>query len=385
MRKGLAWLGILFFVTFSAAAQEAPFTVNAPSAVLMEESSGMILFSQAPDEKRPPASITKLMTMLLTMEALEKGQVKLTDQIAVSEYAASMGGSQIWLEPGEKMTLHDMLKAIAVVSANDASVAVAEHLAGSAEAFAKKMNQKAKALGMKNSYFANPNGLPPEDGSQGCVTTALDIAILSRELLKHPKILEYTSIWMGTLDARPEPALVNTNKLVHFYEGCDGLKTGYTTESKYCLSATAKKDTLRLVAVVMGAENTKIRNAEITKLFNYGFSQLISQKVARKGQNLGKAKIKGGTLEEVSVLVANDLLAVQRRDSEGKVALELSIDKEIQAPLKKGQRLGWVTARSEGKELGKVALLAQKDVPKASFFVMIGRFFRDLFRSFFGG
>jgi D-alanyl-D-alanine carboxypeptidase (penicillin-binding protein 5/6) len=385
MRKGLAWLVILFFVTFSAAAQEAPFKVNAPSAVLMEESSGMILFSQAPDEKRPPASITKLMTMLLTMEALEKGQVRLTDQIAVSEYAASMGGSQIWLEPGEKMALHDMLKAIAVVSANDASVAVAEHLAGSAEAFAKKMNQKAKALGMKNSYFANPNGLPPEDGSQGCVTTALDIAILSRELLKHPKILEYTSIWMGTLDARPEPALVNTNKLVHFYEGCDGLKTGYTTESKYCLSATAKKDTLRLVAVVMGAENTKIRNAEITKLFNYGFSQLISQKVARKGQNLGKAKIKGGTLEEVSVLVANDLLAVQRRDSEGKVALELSIDKEIQAPLKKGQRLGWVTARSEGKELGKVALLAQKDVPKASFFVMIGRFFRDLFRSFFGG
>lgn len=386
MRKGLVALvlTLIFFAGLSFAG-EAPFEVKAPSAVLMEATGGLVLFSQEPDQVRPPASITKLMTMLLTMESLERGQIKLTDKIAVSEYAASMGGSQVWLEPGERLTLHDMLKAIAVVSANDASVAVAEHLAGSVEAFAKKMNQRAKQLGMKNTYFSNPNGLPPEDGTRGCETTAMDIALLSRELLKHPKILEYTSIWMGTLDARPEPALVNTNKLVHFYEGCDGLKTGYTSQSGYCLAATAKKDSLRLIAVVMGAESTKVRNAEITKLFNYGFSQLISQKVAKKGQNLGKAKVVGGVSEEIALFAAEDLVAVQRRDSEAKVTLHLSVNKELKAPLKKGQRLGWVTARSEGKELGKVALVAGEDLERAGFLTLIGRFFRNLFRSFFGG
>ncbi|HQD40418.1 MAG: D-alanyl-D-alanine carboxypeptidase [Firmicutes bacterium] len=384
MRKRFAWLVVALLLAVSTVAAEAPFKVQAPSAVLMEASTGMILLSQGPDEKRPPASITKLMTMLLTMEAVAKGQVKLTDKITVSEYAASMGGSQIWLEPGEQLTLHDMLKAIAVVSANDASVAVAEHLSGSVEAFVKKMNQRARELGMKNSYFCNPNGLPPDEG-RGCETTAMDVAILSRELLKHPKILEYTSIWMGNLDARPEPALVNTNKLVRFYEGCDGLKTGYTSESKYCLAATAKRDSVRLIAVVMGAESTTVRNAEITKLFNYGFSQLVSQRVAKKGQNMGKAKIEGGVVEEVALLAAEDLVAVQRRESGDRISLHLTVDKSIKAPIKKGQRLGWVTARSGDLELGKVALVAQQDVEKAGIFRLVGRFFRNLFRSFFGG
>ncbi len=386
MRKGLvAWVLALILVTTAVAWGEAPFEVKAPSAVLMEASGGLVLLSQEPDQVRPPASITKLMTMLLTMEALEKGQLKFTDKIAVSEYAASMGGSQVWLEPGERLTLHDMLKAIAVVSANDASVAVAEHLSGSVEAFVKKMNQRAKQLGMKNTYFCNPNGLPPSEGERGCETTAMDVAILSRELLKHPKILEYTSIWMGNLDARPEPALVNTNKLVHFYEGCDGLKTGYTSQSGYCLAATAKKDSLRLIAVVMGAESTKVRNAEITKLFNYGFSQLISQKVVKQGQKVGKAKVVGGILEEVDLFAAEDLVAVQKRDSQARVTLHLSVNKDLKAPLKKGQRLGSVTARSEGGELGKVALVAGEDLERAGFFTLVGRFFRNLFRSFFGG
>ena len=384
MRKRFAWLVVALLLAVSTVAAEAPFKVQAPSAVLMEASTGMILLSQGPDEKRPPASIIKLMTMLLTMEAVAKGQVKLTDKITVSEYAASMGGSQIWLEPGEQLTLHDMLKAIAVVSANDASVAVAEHLSGSVEALVKKMNQRARELGMKNSYFCNPNGLPPDEG-RGCETTAMDVAILSRELLKHPKILEYTSIWMGNLDARPEPALVNTNKLVRFYEGCDGLKTGYTSESKYCLAATAKRDSVRLIAVVMGAESTTVRNAEITKLFNYGFSQLVSQRVAKKGQNMGKAKIEGGVVEEVALLAAEDLVAVQRRESGDRISLHLTVDKSIKAPIKKGQRLGWVTARSGDLELGKVALVAQQDVEKAGIFRLVGRFFRNLFRSFFGG
>ena len=237
---------------------------------------------------------------------------------------------------------------------------------------------------MKNSYFCNPNGLPPDEG-RGCETTAMDVAILSRELLKHPKILEYTSIWMGNLDARPEPALVNTNKLVRFYEGCDGLKTGYTSESKYCLAATAKRDSVRLIAVVMGAESTTVRNAEITKLFNYGFSQLVSQRVAKKGQNMGKAKIEGGVVEEVALLAAEDLVAVQRRESGDRISLHLTVDKSIKAPIKKGQRLGWVTARSGDLELGKVALVAQQDVEKAGIFRLVGRFFRNLFRSFFGG
>jgi D-alanyl-D-alanine carboxypeptidase (penicillin-binding protein 5/6) len=385
MRKLLAWVVALSLLALPVGAEDAPFEVKAPCAVLMEASRGLVLLSQEPHQVRPPASITKLMTMLLIMEALDRGQLKLTDKIAVSEYAASMGGSQVWLEPGERMTLHDLLKAIAVVSANDASVAVAEHMSGSAEAFVKKMNQRAQELGMKNTYYCNPNGLPPEEGKRGCETTAMDVARVSRELLRHPKILEYTSIWMGNLDARPEPALVNTNKLVHFYEGCDGLKTGYTSQSGYCLAATAQRDSLRLIAVVMGAESTKVRNAEITKLFNYGFSQLISQKVAKRGQRLGKAKVVGGVTEEVPLLAAEDLVAVQMRDSQEQVTLHLAVNKELKAPLKKGQHLGWVTARSEGKELGKVALVASEDLERAGFFILMGRFFRNLFRSFFGG
>ena len=360
MRKRFAWLVVALLLAVSTVAAEAPFKVQAPSAVLMEASTGMILLSQGPDEKRPPASITKLMTMLLTMEAVAKGQVKLTDKITVSEYAASMGGSQIWLEPGEQLTLHDMLKAIAVVSANDASVAVAEHLSGSVEAFVKKMNQRARELGMKNSYFCNPNGLPPDEG-RGCETTAMDVAILSRELLKHPKILEYTSIWMGNLNI------------------------GYSSDSKYSLASTANRDSVRVIAVVMGAESTTVRNAEITKLFNYGFSQLVSQRVAKKGQNMGKAKIEGGVVEEVALLAAEDLVAVQRRESGDRISLHLTVDKSIKAPIKKGQRLGWVTARSGDLELGKVALVAQQDVEKAGIFRLVGRFFRNLFRSFFGG
>lgn len=386
MGKGLgAWLLALMLLVTAVAVGEAPFTVNAPSAVLMEATTGLILLSQEPDEVRPPASITKLMTMLLTMEAMQKGQLKITDKVTVSEYAASMGGSQIWLEPGEQMTVRDMLKAIAVVSANDASVAVAEHLSGSVDAFVKKMNQRAKELGMKNSYFCNPNGLPPEEGKRGCETTAKDVAILSRELLKHPQILEYTSIWMGTLDARSEPALVNTNKLVHFYPGCDGLKTGYTSQSGYCLAATAHKDSLRLIAVVMGAESTKVRNAEITKLLNYGFNQLVSQKVIKKGQKVGKGKVTGGVKEEIPLYAEADLISVQKRDSEQKITLHLSVDQNLKAPLKKGQRLGWVSARAEGRELGKVALVAGEDLERAGFFTLMGRFFRNLFRSFLGG
>ena len=181
------------------------------------------------------------------------------------------------------------------------------------------MNQRARELGMKNSYFCNPNGLPPDEGRLRDHSHGRGHPF--RELLKHPKILEYTSIWMGNLDARPEPALVNTNKLVRFYEGCDGLKTGYTSESKYCLAATAKRDSVRLIAVVMGAESTTVRNAEITKLFNYGFSQLVSQRVAKKGQNMGKAKIEGGVVEEVALLAAEDLVAVQRRESGDRISL----------------------------------------------------------------
>ena len=271
---------------------------------MLDADTGTIIYEKNSHDKLPPASITKIMTMLLTMEAIDEGQLQWTDKVRTSEYAASMGGSQIFLEPGEEMTVDEMLKGIAMASGNDASVAVAEKIAGSEEAFVKLMNEKAAELGMKDTHFVNCNGLPAENH----YTSAHDIAVMSRELLKYDQITKYTGAYQDYLrkDSEKPFWLVNTNKLVRFYTGADGLKTGYTSEAKFCLSATAKRDGLRAVAVVMGAPDTKTRNNEVSRMFDYAFSQYSMHSIYKPGEVLGIVKVQKGTVPEISIQADKD-------------------------------------------------------------------------------
>ncbi len=274
---------------------------NAVSAVLIDRDTGTILYEKNGHKSLPPASITKVMTMLLIMEALDRGELKMTDKIRTSEYAASMGGSQIFLEPGEEMTVNDMLKGIALASGNDASVAMAEHLAGTEEAFVKKMNERAKQLGMDDTVFKNANGLPVA----GHVSSAHDIALMSRELLKHEEITKYTGLYQDYLrkDSKKPFWLVNTNRLVRFYTGADGLKTGYTSEAKFCLTATAKRGNMRAISVVMGEPDSKIRNQEVSAMLDYAFNQYDSQPLYKEKQVVKTVRVGKGKQETVDVVV----------------------------------------------------------------------------------
>src|SRR5690625_4678839 len=283
---------MLFATTFSVHGEEKSksdensinLAEDAKSAILIERDTGKKLFDKNAHEKLPPASMTKVMTLLLIMEALDKGDLKKDEMIRISERASSMGGSQIFLEAGEEMSVNDLLKSVAVASGNDASVALAERIAGSEEAFVELMNKKATALGLENSHFANSSGLPAND----LYSTAYDLAIIARELLKYESITNYTSIYEDYLrkGKKNEFWLVNTNKLVKFYPGVDGLKTGYTTEAKYCLTATAKKDDMRVIAVVMGAESVKKRNATVSGMLDYAFNHYDTNKLYDKHEKL---------------------------------------------------------------------------------------------------
>lgn len=272
-----------------AASTGSDLAPSARSAIVMDADSGTVIYEKNSHDKLPPASITKIMTMLLTMEALKDGKIKLADKVRTSVYAASMGGSQIFLEPGEEMTVNDMLKGIAMASGNDASVAIAEKLGGTEAEFVAMMNAKAAQLGLKDTHFANCNGLPAADH----YSSAHDIAVMSRELLKYGDITKYTGQYQDYLrkDSAKPFWLVNTNKLVRFYDGADGLKTGYTTEAKYCLSATAVRDGMRVVAVVMGEPNTKTRNAEVSGLLDYSFAQYANYPILKKGESMGMLTI----------------------------------------------------------------------------------------------
>ncbi|MGE5597786.1 MAG: D-alanyl-D-alanine carboxypeptidase family protein, partial [Bacteroidota bacterium] len=256
------------------AAEGPPLAISSQSAVLLESSQGRILFAKDEHAIRPPASVTKLMLMLLVMEAVDAGRLKLSEIVTAGPEAVKMGGSQIWLEEGEQMTVADLMKAVSIVSANDASVALAEHLAGSEENFVRLMNKRARELGLKNTHYVNCTGLTPDDPAAGANrTTAYDQALLAREMLKHPAVLKWTGVWIDYL-RNGQSFLRNTNNLVRFYDGCDGLKTGFTEQAGFCLVATARRAGVRLIAAIMNAPTSQVRNAEISKLFNYGFSQL---------------------------------------------------------------------------------------------------------------
>jgi D-alanyl-D-alanine carboxypeptidase (penicillin-binding protein 5/6) len=351
---------------------------NAVSAVLMDRDTGAILYEKNAHKPLPPASITKVMTMLLIMEAIDRGELKLTDKVRTSEYAASMGGSQIFLEPGEEMTVDDMLKGIALASGNDASVAMAEHLAGTEKAFVGKMNARAKQLGMDDTTFMNTNGLPVA----GHVSSAYDIALMSRELLKHEKITKYTGLYQDYLrkDSKKPFWLVNTNRLVRFYTGADGLKTGYTSEAKYCLTATAKRGNMRIIAVVMGAPDSKIRNQEISSMMDYAFNQYDSQPLYKENQVIKTVSVEKGKQETVDIVVPYRFsMLVKKGEKPEQYEKVINVKAELKAPITKGVKIGEVLIKKDGKTVSTVDLVAASNVEKASWWDLFKRATRKMF------
>lgn len=347
---------------------------NAKSAILIERDTGTVLFEKNSDERLSPASMTKIMTMLLIMEALEDGKIQWNEKVRTSEYAASMGGSQVFLEEGEEMTVDELLRAISISSANDASVAMAERIAGSEKQFVKMMNQKAKELGLKDTKFQNATGLPAKNH----YSSARDMAILAKELLKHEKITNYTSQYESYLREGTDKKfwLVNTNRLVKFYPGVDGLKTGFTKEAKYCLTATAKKGDMRVIAVVFGAPTSKERNKLITEMFDYAFSQYETKQFYAKGDELGKVTVEKGQQRNIKIVAGESIsLLTKKGEKMDDVKTSLKLNKHIQAPIKKGDEIGKIVLIKNGKVLSENSAIAAENVKPASWWTLYKRSF----------
>ena len=337
--------------------------LTSESCILIEQNSGNILYGKNIHEQLRPASVTKVMTILLIMEALDSGRISLTDRIPCSENASKMGGSQIWLDVKEQLTVDEMLKAICVVSANDCTVAMAEYLAGSEEAFVKQMNEKAKTLGMKDTVFKNCHGID-EDGH---VTSSYDIALMSRELLRnHPEITKYTTIWMDTLrDGKSQ--LVNTNKLIRNYSGATGLKTGSTSLALYNLSASATRNGLSLIAVIMKAPTTKERFADAQKVLDYGFSNYSYKELGKKDDLIRNLPVTKGVESNIDIVLESDMGALIQKGKEKEIVQNITLEESLKAPINKGQVVGEVTYILEDKTIAKTNLVAAKEIKKVSF------------------
>ncbi|NQF12617.1 D-alanyl-D-alanine carboxypeptidase [Brevibacillus sp. HB1.3] len=358
------------------------FAPQASSAVMIEADTGTVLYEKNANEKMPPASITKVMTMLLIMEAVERGELKLTDKVRTSERAASMGGSQIFLQPGEEMTVEDMLKGIAIASGNDASVAMAEHLAGTEESFVTRMNERAQQLGMKNTHFVNSNGLPATNH----YSSAADIAIMSRELLKHEGITKFTGTYQDYLrkDSESPFWLVNTNKLVRFYEGVDGLKTGYTGEAKYCLTATAKRNNMRVIAVVLGEPDVKTRNNEVSTMFNYAFTHFQVTPMYKKGEPVRTLVVDKGQKSQINAVTPHAVsLLMKKGESADTFQKEIVIKEAVHAPIAKNQVIGHIFIRTkDGKEVNRIDLFPEDQVDKANMWEILKRTTKSILISY---
>lgn len=374
MRKKQKLLSIILFTVFifqifsiKVKAEESGLKVDAKSALLMEPVSGKIIFEKNSHEKLAPASVTKIMTMLLAMEAVDSGKIKLGDKVTISENAKKMGGSTMLLDTGEIRTVEELLKGIAIASGNDAAVAMGEYLAGSEDAFVKLMNDKAKSLGMNDTTFKNCTGL----GAAGHITSAYDISIMSRELLKHPTILKYSGTYMETItEGRKSPiGLVNHNKLVRFFKGCDGLKTGFTDEAKYCISATALRDGARMLTVIMGAPTYKVRNRDASMLLNFGFSKYEAKKAVSKDEDI----------EKIWINKQNDKYFIAKAKENCNIVIEKGIDNKIvkkctlsidnnKKEFKKGEVVGYCEILVNGTPINKVEIYCDRDFKKGGIF-----------------
>lgn len=368
------------FLFFNTAICASAMTLKSECAALVDAKSGKVLFAQNENKVSPPASVTKVMTMLLVMKAIEEGKITLDDEVTISEYASKMGGTQLFIEPGEKITVRDLLYGVSVESANDAATALGEYVAGSNDAFVTMMNEEAKRLGMKNTVFKNANGLP-EDGH---VTTAYDIALMSCELAKYDQIFQFTKTWMidvkvGVNDEITR-TLANTNKLLVKDKAIDGLKTGYTSEAMHCISATKKQGDLRLIAVIMRAPTSDERSADALSLLNYGFANYEGKYYVKKGDKVGDITVNRGQITSIEAVADSDIYDIVSKGSKENAEIKIDTPQKINAPIKTGDMLGTMTVTKDGIELGKCNIIAKADVNKTSIFMHIGRSIKNFFK-----
>ena len=370
-------LAMIFMITTSSLSfadkENSDINLSSKSAILMDVSSGKILYEKNSHEKLPPASVTKVMTMLLICEALESGKIKIDDEVQVSEIASSMGGSQIFLEPGEIQKVDTLLKGIAVASANDACVAMAEHIGGSVESFVDMMNAKAKELKMNDTHFVNTNGLPVDNH----YTSAHDIALMSRELLKYDQIIsKYLTTWMDSVVVGKKQATIgiaNTNKLIKHYNGATGVKTGFTQEAKYCLSASAKRGDTHLVAATLGAETSPQRFSDASTLLNYGFANYESVKLCSRDDKIATLTMEKAEDEKISLVAKEDLSVLIKKGDSKEFTKKIKVYEDAKLPIKKDLVLGEVEIYRGKEKLGTVELVTNKDINKASYLKMLQR------------
>ena len=377
--KHLGWILVVLsllmgLLPFSAKAAELE--VEAKSALLMDVATGTVLFEQNSHEALAPASVTKVMTMLLIMEAIDSGKIGWGDSVTASEAAAAKGGSQVFLKVGESMTVEDMVKSIAVSSANDCACAMAEHLTGSEAAFVENMNARAKELGMEDTNFVNCTGLDDAEDAGAHRTSAHDIALMSRELLKnHPDITKFTTIWMDTI-RNGEFGLSNTNKMVRFYNGCTGLKTGFTRGAGYCLSASAEREGLQLIAVVMGCETSQKRFAACKSMLDYGFANFAL--IEPELPEVSSVPVKLGVADSVNAVPASDGKMLIDKSQKASVSTEVQLEEEVTAPVSKGQRLGTMTVKAGDRILAEIPMVAEAGVEKLTWGQMYLRLLKKI-------
>ena len=353
---------------------QAGFSVAAKGAVLIDAETGEVLFQQDAHKELPLASVTKVMTMLLVMDAVDAGKITLEDEVTISEHAASMGGSQMYMEPGEIHTVAQLMEGVAMASANDGCVALAEHVAGSEEIFVEWMNARAAELGMQNSHFVNTNGLPVADH----YSSAYDISLMSKELYKHEETHTWFTTWQSTITVglpgkEKEFGLTNTNKMIKSYNGCNGIKTGFTSDAGYCLSASATRDETHLIAVALGCETSKIRNAEVAKMLDYGFANYQTFVAAEEGQIIAPVEIRHGSPQQVNAVTAERITALVPKGKNDTVTTRVQLDEKVPLPLAAGDKVGTLVVMKEGREVGSCELIAESSVDKASFRELLKR------------
>ena len=373
LKKKLVSILLIIAVIISPYIAYGDVDITSKSAVLMDYNTGKLIYALNEHEKLPPASVTKIMTLLLTMEAISSGKIKLNDKVSISEYASKMGGTQVYLEPGESQTVEDLIKAVSIRSANDAAVALGEFISGSNEVFVKLMNDRAKSLGMENTNFVNTSGLPADDH----YTTAYDIALMSRELLKCTEIQKYLTTWMEDLAVGKKKdntqTMVNTNRLIRDYDGTTGIKTGSTNAAGYCMSASAKRGDLQFIAVILGGKTSAVRFEESKKLLDYGFANYDSLLLGKKGDVMATLSVEKAKNISLDIVLENDVFALLPKGSNGKVDTELIHPDNVDPPVKQGDLLGEMVVRVDGKEVERANLVAKQDLENADFLTLFTR------------
>lgn len=360
-------VSLLILPITSFAQKNEQIDITSKSAILIDASSGRVFYDKNADQPLPIASVTKIMTLNLIFDSIEKGNIKLDEMVCVSETAASMGGSQVFIDSGYNYKVSDLIKSIIIASANDAAVALAERVAGSEEAFVYKMNEKAKELGMDNTVFKNCTGLPEENHH----STARDVAKMSKELLNHKDYFNWSNVWMDEIKHEKDgriTELVNTNKLIRSLNGCDGLKTGYTSEAGFCVAATAKRGQMRLIAIILNGNTSKDRFNDAAKLINYGFANYSVQEVVKKGEKIGESNIKGGIENKVNAITLKSFSVCVNNDGSDKIEKNIILPNEINAPIKSGQEIGKIVIKLNDKEIGEIKLYSDAEYKKAGYF-----------------